>query len=312
MGQLDTPLWRRRRQREGFDSIFIDETHLFNFNELAIFHHLTRRADLCPIVYAVDRSQAVGDRALTNEAIGAAVTDDGASRVAEATRVSTVFRSAPAVLNAAYAVLSSGVTLFTNFENPLSDSSSAFTAEDEEKSAPPNYSGVSDQDLASEAFAKAETLVEELACGRSDVAIVCFEADLFKRLARYAKDRNKPVELLQRRGDLEVLNRAKKGNLFVLAAPEYVGGLEFDGVVLVGLDERRVPPTAGSATLESRQFIDYAAHNLLYVALTRARFRVEMLGDSTSRPTKLLASAIGAGLVTCGSQEATARGGLSK
>lgn len=38
VGQLDTPIWRRRREREGFDFIAIDETHLFNINELQVFH----------------------------------------------------------------------------------------------------------------------------------------------------------------------------------------------------------------------------------------------------------------------------------
>ena len=48
--QLDTPIWRRRRIREGYDSLFIDETHLFNINELMLFHHLTRAEDRHPVV----------------------------------------------------------------------------------------------------------------------------------------------------------------------------------------------------------------------------------------------------------------------
>lgn len=42
VGQLHTPIWRRRRAKEGYDFIAIDETHLFNINELHIFHHFTR------------------------------------------------------------------------------------------------------------------------------------------------------------------------------------------------------------------------------------------------------------------------------
>ena len=42
IGQLNTPIWRRRRLREGYDSIFIDETHLFNMNVLSVFHYLSR------------------------------------------------------------------------------------------------------------------------------------------------------------------------------------------------------------------------------------------------------------------------------
>lgn len=296
LGQLNTPLWRRRRARDGFDSIFIDETHLFNLNELSLFHHLTRRDGDFPIAFAVDRTQAVGDRGLTDHAIGDAITQESHSST-DATKIATVFRCAPAILNAAQAVTASGATLFTNFENPLSDASSAFTSEEEQKSALPRYVSVVDDDLATESFERAGKLADELNCSRSAVAIVCFSEELYKRLARFAKERNKPVELLERRGDLEVVTRAAKGNLFILSAPEYVGGLEFDAVVLVGVDELRVPATAGTATVESKHFVEYAAHNLLYVALTRARYRVEILGNRASRPSKLLSAAINERLV---------------
>jgi len=42
LGQLDTPIWRRRREIDGFDVIFLDETHLFNLNELSIIHNLAK------------------------------------------------------------------------------------------------------------------------------------------------------------------------------------------------------------------------------------------------------------------------------
>ncbi|WP_140868276.1 UvrD-helicase domain-containing protein [Myxococcus xanthus] len=296
LGQLDTPLWRRRRARDGFDSIFIDETHLFNLNELSLFHHLTRRDGDFPIAFAVDRAQAVGDRGLTELSIGEAITREGASR-ADETKIATVFRCAPAILNAAQTVTASGATLFTNFENPLSDASSAFTSEEEQKSALPKYTGVLNDELAPVAFERANALADELGCSRSAISIVCFSGDSYKRLARFAKERNKPIELLERRGDLEVVARAARGNLFILSAPEYVGGLEFDAVILVGVDELNVPPSTGTATIESKHFVEYAAHNLLYVALTRARYRVEILGDKTSKPSKLLRVAITAGLI---------------
>jgi hypothetical protein len=62
IGQLDTPIWRRRRGIEGFDFICIDETHLFNVNEIQVFHFLTKQEGTAPISFAVDRAQAVGDR----------------------------------------------------------------------------------------------------------------------------------------------------------------------------------------------------------------------------------------------------------
>ena len=44
VSRLDTPIWKRRRVREGYDAIFIDETDLFNMNELSVFTIVRRRA----------------------------------------------------------------------------------------------------------------------------------------------------------------------------------------------------------------------------------------------------------------------------
>lgn len=42
LGQVDSPIWNRRRASEGYDACFIDETHLFNLNELSLFHHVNK------------------------------------------------------------------------------------------------------------------------------------------------------------------------------------------------------------------------------------------------------------------------------
>lgn len=49
IGQLDTPIWKRRRSREGFDALFIDEMHFFNINELHLFHYFTKADVQFPI-----------------------------------------------------------------------------------------------------------------------------------------------------------------------------------------------------------------------------------------------------------------------
>lgn len=38
--ETSTPIWKRRRMTAGFDIMYIDETHLFNINELSLFHNL--------------------------------------------------------------------------------------------------------------------------------------------------------------------------------------------------------------------------------------------------------------------------------
>lgn len=61
LGQIDTPIWRRRRVRDGYDACFIDETHLFNLNELSIFHFINKPNRSNHIVFAIDKSQSVGE-----------------------------------------------------------------------------------------------------------------------------------------------------------------------------------------------------------------------------------------------------------
>jgi hypothetical protein len=97
IGQLDTPIWRRRRSREGFDRIYIDETHLFNINELSLFHHLSRSSENHPIAFSVDRSQSLGDRGWTDELFDETLSP-GAG-VSGRTEVLGIFRCSPDIVN---------------------------------------------------------------------------------------------------------------------------------------------------------------------------------------------------------------------
>lgn len=297
--QLNTPIWRRRRAREGFDSIFIDETHLFNANELSVFHRLTKNELLQPIAYSVDRSQALGDRGWTDSAFESSFDPSGTLAQSDPTRVRSIFRCSPEIVDLAFSVTSSGATLFTNFHNPLTASMSAFTAEEERKTKKPTYiEYASDEEMLETAFERADIIAREIGTAKADVAIIVFGDELFARVQELAKLNKKPVEVVKSRGDLEAVNRARLSGRFVLTAPEFVGGLEFGGVVLVGVDGGRVPPKASGLEFEpSQNFLNYAAHQRLYVAITRARFRVEILGHKARGISEILRSAFAAGLL---------------
>lgn len=297
--QLNTPIWRRRRAREGFDSIFIDETHLFNVNELSVFHRLTKSEIRQPIAYSVDRSQALGDRGWTDLSFESAFDPTGGIGQSDPARIRSIFRCSTEIVDLAFSVTSSGATLFTNFHNPLTASVSAFTAEEERKATKPVYlSYPSDEVMLEACMGRADLLAREMEVHKADVAIIVFGDDLFARAQEFAKAGNRQVEVVKSRGDLEAVNRAKRSGRFVLTAPEFVGGLEFAGVVLVGVDGGRVPPTGSGLKFEpSQNFLNYAAHQRLYVAITRARFRVEILGNSARGPSDILRSGMAAGLL---------------
>lgn len=296
IGQLDTPIWRRRRVKEGYDAVFVDETHLFNMNELHIFHYFTRREGPYPIIYSVDRSQAVGDQGWNSDDIQQSITD---SVSATQNRFNTIFRSSPQIANVAFSVVSSGATLFTNFDNPMEMFSSAFTEADEKLSREPSYINVANEEaLIESAFERAERLQSDLNCRKSDILIVSLDGDLLTKLEKFAVEKNKPTLMLKKRGDIKAVEAAKKSGQLVIGHADYVGGLEFFGVVIVGLDNGRVPPTVDYQSDSSKNFLAYSAHNRLYVAISRARYRLEMLGEKARGPSKLIEPAIRAELVT--------------
>lgn len=289
IGQLNTPVWRRRRATEGFDAVFVDETHLFNLNELSIIHHLTRDPVAPPpIVFAIDRSQAIGDRGLRPGVIEGGLLPAG-SAVTESS-VNTVFRSSPEILDLAFAVTAGGATLFTNFDNPLTKASSGFTSAEQRLSRMPWFEEVpTDEAMLQRALTRADQMAERLPGGRAGVAVVVFDPTLLKQCCRQIEERNRPFEVLERRGDLATVLRARETSRFLLSAPDLVGGLEFSGVVLVGVDQGRVPVEGLRA--EARHFASYAAHNLLYVAISRARFEVCVLANKERGLSELLAPA---------------------
>jgi hypothetical protein len=299
IGQLDTPIWRRRRSKDGYHSIYIDETHLFNVNELSLFHHLSRSVAVFPIAYSVDRTQAVGDRGWSDEVFDEVLSPAAEGGGIKRTEVQKIFRCSPEIVDLAFSVTSSGATLFTNFEDPLRLASSIFTADEDRKSAHPCWLKCGDDDeMISEALRRADGMAEALDSSRCDVAVILFSDELLAKASSFAKIHNRPVEILKQRGDIEVIRRAQQTKRFVLSTPDFVGGLEFSGVVLVGVDDGRVPPSRTTESVESNNFLSYAAHNRLYVAITRAKYRIEVLVARERGPSPLLLSAIESGLLS--------------
>jgi hypothetical protein len=199
----------------------------------------------------------------------------------------------------AFSVTSSGATLFTNFNDPLRLASSIFTADEDRKSERPRLvTCANDDEMIAGAFRRAEAIAGALDSPRCDVAVVVFSDELLAKASSYAKQHNKPVEIIRQRGDIESIRRAQQTKRFVLSTPDFVGGLEFSGIVLVGVDEGRVPPSRSVESTESTNFLSYAAHNRLYVAITRAKYRVEILVAQERGPSSLLTSAIRTGLLS--------------
>lgn len=290
LGQLNTPIWRRRRDKEGFHVSFLDETHLYNLNELSIFHYLNRIEARNNIVFAIDKSQAVGERGVLDESMCQIL---GIANPETSINYKTVFRSSPDIINLAFNVLSSGASLFTSFENPLDNSSFGFTEEEEQKCMKPLYKLVENDDLMiTQAFVEAEKYSKENKILRSKVLIIASNGLLLSKMERFAVETHRPFEVLKSRGDSKTVNYANYNNKFVVGGIDYVGGLEFDAVVIVGVDKGRVPPIILENNADSFHFQNYAWHNRMYVAITRAKYSILLLGDKSRGESPLFESAI--------------------
>lgn len=127
LGQLNTPIWNRRRVTDGYDLCVIDETQLFNLNEISIFHFVNTSKNKNNIIFALDKSQAMEDVCDAH----AQLNTISEGQIEFSNKLSTVFRSSPDIAKVAYSILSSGVTLFADYENPLKDSTISFTSEEE-------------------------------------------------------------------------------------------------------------------------------------------------------------------------------------
>jgi superfamily I DNA/RNA helicase len=293
LSQLDSPIWRRRKNSEGFDALFIDETHLFNLNELSVVHHLLKDEHVSNVIYSVDRSQSLANISLENHQLDEVFGNDKGAEV----NLKTIFRSSPDIVRLAFSILSSGSTLFTNMENPLDKVEDSFTSEDEGRSCKPYcLEFKSDNDVVLNAFKSADKIAAQTASMRCKVIIIATTESVLMQLERYATDANKAVKFIKQRGDKKSQIDAEKGNKYIVAGIDYVGGLEFDAAVIIGADKGHMPATEENG-VDSKHFLNHASYNRMYVAVTRAKYGVSVLYSSARGVSPILEFPISEGVL---------------
>lgn len=294
LGSINTPIWRRIQERDGYNACFIDETQLFNFNEAAVFHHVNKPKCENNIVFTIDQSQALGVNKIKQTDV---INNISANFHTAEKQLDIVFRSSQGIIDLAYHILSSGSTVFElEFQNLMTNVESSFTSQEEKKTLFPSYSfSNDDNEMVKEAFAWVDKYCKTFSTPRSNILMVTTNEVLLDGLQKYAKSKNKSFDILTKRYDEnQTLIQAQKGNRYVFGQIDYIGGLEFDAVIIIGTDDSRVPPHTSKY---AAHFERHIWHSKLYVAITRAKYAVHLMGAPKGAISPILKSAIEEGLV---------------
>ena len=287
LGQINTPIWRRRSMRDGYDVCFVDETQLFNLNELSVFHYLNKPEKASHIVYAIDKTQTFGEVGFTEEELKSIIKESSHDL-----RLETIFRSSPAIVDLAFNVLASNATIFTNYENPLDKCSYSYTSVEEAKCEKPSYVLCeTDEQMIKEALDEAARYHHDKKVEKGDILLVATSSEIV-HLIEKDETRSRSIIKLNGKNDLKSRQIAMNKHAYVLSEIDYVGGLEFDCVIIIGVDKGRVPPES-----EHTNYSQYAWHNRMYVAITRGKYAVKMYGNKVKGESPVLESALYNGLL---------------
>lgn len=280
LSKWNTPIWRRERVLQGFDYLFVDEMHLFSLNEQHAFHYLTTDPNqkIIPICFALDYSQAIGDRG--------DISKDYIEKVfgeAERKDYKTVFRSSQQITDFCASISASGALMFQEkYRNPYETPASGFTSQEESKcSVPQLYMYSDDTAMFDSIKMHIDHCIKDLQCKNSEIAIISFENSLLypEAIESLSNKLNKKIKLLKDREILDNTHIKSNDNFIVLSNPYNVNGLEFKCVILVGVDEGRVPQNVGVSDI-SANYVKYSAFNQLYLTSSRAKFRLILIGNT--------------------------------
>jgi superfamily I DNA/RNA helicase len=282
--RLAAPLWDRQRKSDGYDYVLVDETHLFNENERRVLPYLTRNiGDYISIVMSFDEGQSIGGRRPVElEQIGI--------RNSEKRTLSYVHRSSPDIFRLARDLVERSSLVFSEFDSI--EAVPRMSDQDMKRCDKPElFYGADDNQVAIQVGQVASGLRSR---NYARVGIVSFDIELMRLIAEKFNATLGQIHLVKERGELVA---AVPNPGIYLMTPETCGGLEFDAVVLAGVDEGRVPPSMIGLSPEGHMSVREESFKELYTAITRARYRVCFLCNRGRGLSSLVKPCLDAGYI---------------
>lgn len=287
-GRLRTPVWQLKRKSEGFDLILVDEAQLFNENERRVFPHLSRGVTAhVPIALALDEAQEpFGFSAAGYAALGIADLEDES--------LPSNHRSTREIVDLAFFIIQRTTDLFGAEFPDFTTVASGMLSSEHSLAAPPVVVRCTE---ASRNYGRfIVNFVKSLrAKNVRQIAVVCHAETYWDELVVEFEESQLPLHIITQRGE----RLSPDQPLVVLSRPAFIGGQEFDAVVLVGLEQGIVPPRVIdnpplAAALEQQVLRE------MYLAVTRARFRVVATLNRGAAPNSILDDVVTQGLISIG------------
>lgn len=288
---LSTFEWERLRKDSGFDYIFVDEMHLFDEQERFVLHQLLRNAEVRPrVAMAIDPQQSPLEIFVNL----ASQSNDSAEIYARANlsspkklELTTAFRHTRSIAKFVQSLTDQGMHLHFGDEW---DTPVASPSEKSEEGLVPTCKEHSDRAAQfKHCFDKAKRIVKQ--GDRIKVAVICLDAERFDdySISVPGQFNESSVVVASQDAVLEALRY--KARRFVVSLPEYIGGLQFDSVLVIDVNED--DSGERGAHFERRRFLTD-----LYVACSRAKSSLEIHATrDRGGLSSILTSAIESGLI---------------
>lgn len=290
LGFLDSNRWDNIRFREGFDTIFVDELHLFNRQERMTLHHMMRDDSKPPVVImAYDSKQSVRDTfyGLRDVAGGVAgLSRDMRLGETERFELTEGFRYTPDIARVLEWIDQTFPAVGLSEELGLDWQPIGLGSTKERGSSPILVRAQNTIEIYNCVFPRARQAATYLKKGRR-VAVLCASEATFRRYLDAGQYRDLFLPITDRE-QLSGLRHA--GKRFVLSMPDFVAGIQFDTVFLIEVNDGEVED-GPYATGALRRLV-----STIYLGASRAERVLEIYSsEERGGPSRVLRHAINNG-----------------
>ncbi len=284
-GRLRTPVWQLRRKREGFDYVFVDEAQLFNENERRLFSLLTKsEIPHVPIALALDQAQATYGQS------SAGLSALGITGIANENLLS-IHRSTESIAKLAFFVIQKSTELFGPDFPDFTKLANLMVPDSHPLAAKPaiEIQNPESPDIGRFVLKRVRELRK---ANTRQIAVICYSDVYWKQIESNLADAELPFQVISERGAKFPHDQP----LVSLVKPAFVGGQEFDAVILVGLESGIMPPIIMD-NLAMANAVEQQAVRDMYLGITRAKYRVMVVIAKGNMPNKIIQHAKEAGVI---------------